>query len=85
MYDRKPAKIYWYSIPLNPHCMLVERHAYKEHWEIQGLLLQRLALFQAIEDQNERDQIASDRMQKNCKCMKLIKKTWTHGYTPPPQ
>lgn len=69
----------------NPHCMLVERHAYKEHWEIQGLLLQRLALFQAIEDQNERDQIASDRMQKNCKCMKLIKKTWTHGYTPPPQ
>lgn len=44
--------------------MLVERHAYKEHWEIQGLLLQRLALFEAIEDQNERDQIASDTMQK---------------------
>ena len=53
----------------HPHCMLVERHAHKEHWEIQGLSLQRLALFQAIEDQNERDQIASDRMQKNCKCM----------------
>ena len=63
------AEMYWYSSSLPPHCMLVERHAHKEHWEIQGLLLQRLALFQAIEDQNERDQIASDRMQKNCKCM----------------
>ena len=55
--------------PPPPHCMLVERHACKEHWEIQGLMLQRLALFQVIEDQNERDQFKSDRMQKNCKYM----------------